>query len=278
MIHATGLAIPPRTAPLVVTAHDLVFVHYPWMFSRNARRFFNRSIELTKREADLVLCVSQSTRDDYANYGFDPDKLRIVPHGVSTREVSAADVGAVEAKHGLTKPYILWTGTVEPRKNLAGLVAAYEALGRDDVDLVLVGGSGWQVDLAEIIDGLGDRVKPLGFLPSYERDALYAGCAVFCMPSLLEGFGLPVLEAMAQGAAVVTSAGTSTEALVKGVGTAVDPTDPQAIADAIAAILDDPDGAPARAAAGKERAAEYEWADSAALAEAAYREAVANAS
>jgi glycosyltransferase involved in cell wall biosynthesis len=167
----------------------------------------------------------------------------------------------------------LFTGTVEPRKNLPRLLEAFRSLDRDDVDLVLIGPEGWNEDIGSVISSLGARVHSLGFIPSAERDALMAGAAVFCYPSLSEGFGLPVLEAMAQGAPVVTAAGTATEEVIGDAGVVVDPTDTDAIADAIEELLDDRATAAGFARAAVERAATFSWERAAAGYVSAYAEA-----
>lgn len=256
VIHATGLAIPPRSAPLVVTLHDLSFLEYPEHFSRAGLRFFHRALELSRREADVVLCSSEATLEHCAAVGFERDRLRHVPLGVRVERAGEADVARVREGYGLPGHYLLWTGTVEPRKNLPRLLAAFESLGHD-LDLALVGPKGWNEEI-----GVRPRVKPLGFVPADDLRGLYAGAEAFCFPSLMEGFGFPVLEAMAQGTPVVTSLGTSTEELARDAGVLVDPRDTDSIAAGIEQALRD-DGA--LAAAGRARAAEYTWSRTADL-------------
>jgi glycosyltransferase involved in cell wall biosynthesis len=262
-IHATGLAVPPRSAPIVMTIHDLSFLAYPEHFSRPGRRFFRRSLELARREADVVLCSSQATLEHCAAVGFDAARLRHVPLGVSVEPAGDGDVMRVRERYGLAAPYVLWTGTLEPRKNLPRLLRAFEALGRD-VDLVLVGPRGWHEDVR-----VSTRTRVLGFVPGADLRALYAGASAFCFPSLMEGFGFPVLEAMAQGTPVVTSRGTSTEELAGDAGVLVDPRDHEAIAAGLEQALAD-DGRLAEA--GRRRAAEFTWARTADLVLRAYRE------
>ncbi|MBM3683052.1 MAG: glycosyltransferase family 4 protein [Actinobacteria bacterium] len=274
VIHATGVAVPPRSAPLVVTVHDLAFLRDPTPFTRNGRRFFARALERTASDADLVLCSSAATREDCAAAGIDPARLRVVPLGVHAAPVDPSAVAATTARHGLHRPYVLAVGTLEPRKNLPTLVEAVRRLRRDDVDLVLVGPAGWGVEVDALVAGLGDRVHVLGFLPAAERDALYAGAAVFCYPSTFEGFGLPVLEAMAQGTPVVTSAGTAMAEVAGPDAVLVDPTDVEALRDAVAGLLEDPVRAAALGVAGARRAGTYTWERTAAATLDAYREAL----
>lgn len=257
-IWAGGVAVPPRSVPLVVTVHDLAPLHHPEHHPRRARGFFRRAFDLARTEADLVTCPSRTTLEDCAAHGFDRGRLRHVPWGVSAMAVDAGAVAAVRARHGIDGDYVLWTGTVEPRKNLPVLLEAYARVARPGRTLVLVGPEGWNEDLGALIGTRAD-VRVLGFVPDADLHALYAGAAVFCYPSLLEGFGLPVLEAMAQGAPVVTAAGTATEELVDGVGGAVDARDARAVADALTAVLDDPAEAARRREAGRARAAALTW-------------------
>lgn len=272
LVHAMGMAIPPRVAPLVVTVHDLAFLHEPDHFTRWGRQFFAGFLRATQRDADLVLCPSEATRDDCLAHGFGADRLRVVPWGVDVAPATAAAREAVRRDHGLNRPYILWVGTAEPRKNLPGLLRAYRALGTADVDLVLAGPKGWKEDVEALVAPVRERVHVLGFLPRPELEALYAEAEVLCFPSLREGFGFPVIEAMAQGTPVVTSAGTSTEELVGDAGLVVDPRDPDAIAAALRTILDDPDLARRLGERGAVLAAECTWDRCADATVAAYRE------
>jgi glycosyltransferase involved in cell wall biosynthesis len=272
VVHATAVAIPPKTVPLVVTIHDLAFLADRSHATAHGNRFFRRGTELARRHADLVLCPSQATIDECLAAGFDADRLRLVPWGVHSRPAGEGDVGRVRARYRLARPYVLFNGTIEPRKNLGALMIAFAALEGHDVDLAVVGPEGWNEDLDTLTAPLGDRVKPLGFLPRADLDALLAGAEVFCYPSLREGFGLPVLEAMAQGTAVVTSSGTATEEVAGDAALLVDPHDPSTITEALDRLLSDKDAADELGRRGRERAAEFTWRRTADLTAAAYAE------
>lgn len=266
VIHATGMAIPPRTAPLVVTVHDLAFVHHPEHATRVGQRFFRRSLELTLRDADLVLCPSETTRRDCLDHGFAAERVRVVPWGVdlppaeADEDEHAAATRALVADQGLEPGrYVLWVGTIEPRKNLAAVADAFARLDRRDLTLAIVGPQGWNEDLPAHLAPIESRVRVLGFVPKPVLDALYAHAVAFCYPSLTEGFGMPVLEAMAAGAAVVTSKGTATEEVLGGCGLAVDPRDADAIADALAALVDDAELRARFASSARARAATFTW-------------------
>lgn len=271
VIHATTIAIPPRTAPLVVTIHDLAFMTEPGNFTRRGNRFFRKGLALAWREADLVLCPSEATMKQCRSAGFEDERLRLVPMGVHVHEATAAEIEAARTKHKLERPYILWTGTMEPRKNLPRLLRAYGTLA-PDADLVLVGPKGWKENIDRLLAGQRPDIKILGFLPQQELRALYAGADVFCFPSLEEGFGLPVLEAMAQGTPCVTSLGTSTEELGRDASVLVNPLSSTSIMEGIRRVLEDRELARKLADAGRERAAAYSWDRTAEGTADAYRE------
>jgi glycosyltransferase involved in cell wall biosynthesis len=274
LIHATTLAVPPKSRPLVVTIHDLAWLERPQHFTARGVRFFNRGLELALGDADLVLCPSEATRRDCLGAGWRPEKVRVVPFGVSASPATETDVTDATARYGLHLPYVLWTGTVEPRKNLGGLLDAFAAIDTSH-ELVLVGPEGWNENLAARIDAGGGRVRRLGFVPQADLAALYAGAAVFCFPSFTEGFGFPILEAMVQGTPVVTSRGTSTEELAGDAAVLIDPGDSGSIADGLRSVLEDGGLARKLADAGPGRAARYSWRATAEMVADAYAEVAA---
>jgi glycosyltransferase involved in cell wall biosynthesis len=273
VIHATSLAIPPKSAPLVVTIHDLAFLSYPDYFTRRGLRFFRRGLRLAREDADLVLCPSEATMAHCVDAGFNRDRLEVVPWGVATAKPTAAEVQRVRTKYGLEDRYILFAGTIEPRKNLTNLLKALRSMGPKP-QLVLVGPKGWNQDLHALVGNARSRVKVLGFVPLADRDALYAGASVLCAPSLLEGFGFPVLESMSLGTPVVTSRGTSTEELAGDAAVLVDPHEPQSIAEGLSTVLEDDVLANTLRELGRERASTYTWSRTAALTARAYAKVV----
>ena len=157
----------PKRGPLVVTIHDLAFLDDPTLVTRHGNRFFRRGTALARRDADLVMVPSRATADECERAGFDAERIRVVPWGVDVRPVSPEAVDEVRRRFGLARPFVLFVGTLEPRKNLAGVLAAFATL-PDDVDLVVAGPDGWNEDLAERLAAAGprvaDRVRRLGFV------------------------------------------------------------------------------------------------------------------
>ncbi|MDQ1486479.1 MAG: hypothetical protein QOJ62_2172 [Actinomycetota bacterium] len=270
VIHATTFAIPPKSAPLVVTVHDLAFLHDSSHFTKHGMRFFKRGLALARKKADLVLVPSQSTFADCIEAGFELPRLRVVPHGVEIPPPDADAVRDFVTDHKLPERYLLWCGTLEPRKNVPTLLRAFAELRRSDPDigLVLVGPSGWGD--VEVPAAASDGVHLLGFLSHEDLHAAYAGARAFCYPSLREGFGLPVLEAMAHGVPVVTSAGTAMAEVVDTAGLLVDPLDVGALAAALAVAIGSRHDE--LGAAALERASSYSWDSAAELTVTAYRE------
>ena len=273
VIHATTFAIPPRSTPMVVTVHDLAFVHEPTHFTKRGLAFFARGMDLAKEDADVIHCPSQATADDCIANGFDRDKIRVIPLGVEAVSPGDEEIERAKSDRSIEGPYVMWSGTKEPRKNLRGLLEAWRIAARTDATLVLVGPAGWGEDLDDAI-AAGARVVSVGFVDTRTLRALYAGATAFCWPSLREGFGFPVLEAMAEGAPVITSRGTSTEEIVGDAGILIDPRDPEAIAAALTALLDDPARRRELGERGRARAATFSWQRTGELLEDAYRSAI----
>ncbi len=267
--HATGLVPAATTAPLVVTVHDLAFVRWPDRFTRHGVAMMNRSLRRIDARADLVLCSSEATVADVVDAGINRDRVRLVPLGVDVVEVTSADIGRVRSAYALPDRFVLFVGTLEPRKNLPRLA---EAIGRLDepVPLIVAGSPGWGAAHGGLSGDSAD-VHFLGFVGDGDLAALYAAASAFAYPSEWEGFGLPVAEAMAQGTPVVTSRGTSTEEVAGGAAVLVDPTDVDDIARGLTEALD-PQRRADLGAAGRARAAALTWDATADATVAAYRE------
>jgi glycosyltransferase involved in cell wall biosynthesis len=269
IVHSTTLVPVPTGGRSIVTIHDLNFLDDPSTSSRRGRGFFRRCADVARAKADIVLGPSVATREAATRHGFAGDRLRLVP--------LAAEAPLAVAATERDKPYVLWVGTHEPRKNLAGLIDAFRLVAPEvPHDLMIVGPRGWGSDIDSHLTGIRDRVHLHGFASPAELASLYLGADAFVFPSFAEGFGLPVLEAMSYGVPVITSAGTSTAELVAdGAGIAVDPFDSSSIAAALASLLHDPERRAILSAAGRSRASTYTWAKSAEAIVAVYRELLA---
>ncbi len=274
VVHASGGAVPATRAPLVATVHDLAWRRHPEAATRRGHRMFEGWLADARR-ADRVVCPSEATRRELVDAGFDGDRIRVVPLGVAPVVVEQGLPQRLRVRYGLDGPFVLWVGTLEPRKNLSRLVAAMSAPGPlADVPLVLVGPRGWRTDVAETVAPLGDRAVVVGSVGEVEKRAWYEAADVFCLPSLHEGFGLPVLEAMAHGTPVVTSSGTATEEVVGDGGLLVDPLESGAIGEALVVVLDDAALSTRLGAAGRIRAGAHPWSRTADGLVATYREVV----
>lgn len=261
--HSTT-AIPAATrAPHVVTVHDVAFVHTPERFSAHGARVMRAGLDRC-RAADVIACPSRTTADDLAALGFAGERVRVIPWGVEPHPTTPEDRARVRAAYGLPERFVLFVGTVEPRKNLARLAAAVTHL-RPHLPLVVAGAPGWGTAAPDT-----PGVRFLGFVPDADLAALYAAASVVAYPSLQEGFGLPVLEAMSHGAPVVTSAGGATAEVAGDAAVLVDPHSPESIADGLSQALARADELRDR---GRARAAEYTWARAAAATVAAYHDA-----
>lgn len=239
--------IPPfyRRCRSVITIHDLAFVRYPNLLTPESLRYY-RQVDRAIESADAIIAVSQCTKADLVElYGAPREKVVVIPEAADPffrprQEGEAVDVGVLPTR----APFILFVGTLEPRKNLPTLLRAFQRLqrcGRPE-HLVLVGQQGWLVDdLTDLIQSLGvaDVVHRVGPLSMADLRATYWQASVLAMPSIYEGFGLPIVEAMACGTPVVASRAGALPEIVGDAGLLVDPMDDAALADALARLLED---------------------------------------
>ena len=251
LFHATDFTLPPVLPGVktLLTIHDLSFVRAPETTTPVLKAYLDRVVPRSVRRATHVLADSQATKDDLiALYGTPPEKITVLLSGVNPEFAPVTDAEArraVRRRYDLPdNPYILSIGTVQPRKNYARLITALATLGAayDDVHLVIAGGRGWldsPIFRAVYDQGMEDRVHFIGFARDQDLPALYSEAACLAYPSLYEGFGFPVLEAMACGTPVVTSTISSMPEVAGEAALLVDPYDVEAIAAAIARALSD---------------------------------------
>jgi glycosyltransferase involved in cell wall biosynthesis len=265
LVHAPSPAVPPvRGVPLVVTVHDASPVTMPETFTRRGRWFHRRGYAAAAHRARLVITVSEFAADEIAaNTPIPRERLRVVPNGVDLERASDDDVTQVLARYGVgDRPYVFWVGTFQPRKNLPVLLDAFARLDTAGVPhrLVLAGEAGWGSDDTSVrIRELGERVRTLGPVAHSDLAALYAGADLFAFPSRHEGFGIPVLEAMGQGTAVVAADIPALREIGGDAASFVAVGDADALADAIGALLRDDAARAELAARGLTRAQGYSW-------------------
>ncbi len=277
VVHATSaVAIPPggQRQGLVVTIHDLAFLRYPEAFPPRWRLLYRLGLRAAARRADAILVPSTSTARDIVEATAVPVQRVHVTPLAATADVAAGDPERVLARLRVAKPFILFVGTLEPRKNLLTLVRAYRRAARRGLEhaLVLAGADGWGLDELEreLAAGGPGAIVRTGFVEAADLDALYRSADAFVYPSMYEGFGLPVLEAMTRGVPVVTSNASSLPEVAGDAAILVDPRSIDQLEDAIARVADDRELAARLSSAGVRRAATFSWNETARLTLAAY--------
>ncbi len=259
-----------RPCPLVLTVHDLLYIRHPeWLPTGRAGWYWGNWIALTARHATAVIVPSEATKQDLVELGgVTPDRVTVVYEAVDPHFLKVpakADVDAYRVRHGLDRPYILYVGVIDRRKDLSGLVRAYGQLRSrvKDHRLVIAGHLiKGRSTLSEEIEalGLGDQVVLPGYVPDSELPLLYAGASLFVYPSWLEGFGLPPLEAMAQGVPVITYRNSSLPEVVGDAAVLIDAPYPvDALAEAMLKALEDDGLRQGLIARGYRRRDEFSW-------------------
>lgn len=268
LFHATEhLLLPLRSVPTVLTVHDLIFRHLPEHHKPLNRWYLNLTLPLYCRRATHIIAVSECTRRDLLTaYGLPPDKVTVIPEAADPRfrPQPPQAVAAIRARYDLPERYLLAVGTIEPRKNLIRLLAAFKALYAERLTdaLVIVGRRGWLYEgfFAALERSPARRAVLFpGYVPDPALPAFYAGAQALAFPSLYEGFGLPVLEALACGTPVVAS---NTSSIPEAGGDAAlycEPTDVEGLTQALRRILRDPDLREELRARGFAQAARFSW-------------------
>lgn len=277
-----------NTPPMIVTVFDLAALRFPEKFRSWFRVYARRTFPDRIRRAAAILTLSESSKREIVEIiGVPPEQVTVVPCGVSEEFRITRDddeIAAVRERYGLHGPFALTVGAIEPRKNLERLVRAIGELGEypgcADVNLIHVGPAGWlSGELPRQVHDLrlAERVRFLGMIPIRDLASLYRAARVTVYPSLYEGFGLPVAEAMASGCPVVTSDRSSMVEVAGDAGVLVDPTSVQSIADGIARTWTDDALCASLASRGLGRAASYTWAAAARTTADVYRQTFAAA-
>jgi glycosyltransferase involved in cell wall biosynthesis len=255
--------------PMVITFHDMSLFRHPGLHPLRAVLVVRPLLPVLARRADAIITVSMAARRDVmSDLHIRADKVHVVYEAAAGHFQPIGDGGELErvrARYDLSAPFVLYVGTLEPRKNLTRLVRAFAGVRRrlPDAQLILVGQLGWKYEalLAEIerLD-LKMGVRRLGYVPEGDLAALYSLATAFVFPSIYEGFGLPIVEAMACGTPVLTSDRSSMAEIARGAARLIDPFDTAAMTEGLFDLLTDETLRLELRAAGLKRAAEFSWA------------------
>lgn len=264
-----GLFVPSHVIPLVhppsvVTIHDLGYIHAPQAHPSQQRRMLDLTTRWSAKVARHIIVPSGRTRDDLIeHYGVSDDKITVVHHGVHPRFSTERDTrdDSLRERYHLLNPYVLAVGTIQPRKNLPLLARSMQHVERGH-DLVIAGKRGWMADdvLVELEGaGLGDRLRVLDYVPDDDLPALYREAVAMVQPSHFEGFGMPVLEAMASGTPVITSRGSSLAEISGDAAVFFEQDDAADLAERINAVIGDATLGEVLRQRGTTRAGRFTW-------------------
>lgn len=271
LVHVTYNASPISSCPIVVTVHDVIFRLYPQYFSPRVRLLLSILLPLTMMKAKRIVTLSQTSKEDIEKfYPFTRSKVHVIP--LAPGPIVNAQPNYEEGeKYTGGQDFILSVGTVQPRKNIARLIQAYiaaRAQGTISAKLLVVGRAAWQhtdIHRMAIESGYGQDIVFTGYLPDNVLAALYRRCQVFVYPSLYEGFGLPVLEAMACDAPVITSNCSSLPEVAGDAAILIDPYSVSDLRTAIERVADSKELRQSLRERGKRRAKSYSWSETAAM-------------
>lgn len=287
LLHVQYVAPPIRAVPVIATIHDICYEYFPQFFSRSEVLQFRTSIRWTARHSRRVITISEnSKRDITTTYGNSPDKVDVSYLGVDlTRFQPQEDTAALEttlAGYGIRRLYVLAVGNLQPRKNLIRLIDAFVTLKQEHSSLphslVLVGKPAFKhSDVFTRVreHGLEDQVLFTGYVPDEQLPSLYSGADVFAYPSIYEGFGLPLVEAMACGAPTLTSNRSAMPEVTGDAAILVDPENTRSITEGLLRVLTNPSLAASLSEQGLLRAQQFTWENTARATLAAFEAAVA---
>ncbi len=285
MLHVQYTAPPFCPCPIVSTIHDLAFEHLPETFKRRSWMQLRLTVRSTAKKAAHIITVSDySKRDIIQTYGITPERISVTHEAAPSRfgpVASEKELQRVRQTYGIESDYILSVGSIQPRKNLSRLIEAYSRLRQARPEgklpqLVVVGKCGWLYEeTLRAISKLefSKSVILTGYVPESDLPALYSGAVCFVYLSYFEGFGLPPLEAMKCGTAVIVGDRTSLPEVVGDAGVLVDPFDIDGITAALAKVIDDSDFRSQLSVKGLERARLFDWRETARQTLAVYKKA-----
>lgn len=264
MLNVVPLAAPTRH---VVTVHDLSFMRTPGAHPTHRRWYLTAATWLSARRATAVLADSQATKHDVTELlGVDPAQVHVVYPGreAAFRPRSDASIQAFRREERLDRPFVLFVGTLEPRKNVDVLVRAFDLVARSgfEGDLVLAGGSGWAtqaIDAALLESPVRNRIHRIGYVKQEDLPYWYCAADLVVYPSSYEGFGIPVLEAMASGTPVITSNRSSLPEVAGNAALTVDPQDIPQLAAAMTDVLASPERRTQMSERGLVQARKFDW-------------------
>jgi glycosyltransferase involved in cell wall biosynthesis len=269
LLHSMAFVTPVlNRLPTIVTVYDLSFLSHPERYTRLRRLYLATQARRSCRAATRVVTIYRAARDDIVRFfGVPAERVDVVfpAVGEQFRPLPPDEVAAFRARHGLNRPIILHVGTLQPRKNIPALIEAFAALPDKSAELVLVGGNGWlfQSIFARVQAlGLQERVRFTGYVPDEQLPLWYNSADLLVFPSVYEGFGMPIVEAMACGTPVAASRVSSIPEVAGEAAHYFDPTDIAAITDALATLLHHPDQADELRERGFSQARRFSWSHS----------------
>ncbi|MGB1287250.1 MAG: glycosyltransferase family 4 protein [Aggregatilineales bacterium] len=283
LLHAMAFVSPLLNfTPTVVTVYDLTFMRYPQRLSAGRRLYLRLFTELSCRRAKRITAISQSTADDLTELLDIPaSKIDVTPLGYDTdifKPHAQSEIDAFKAANGLPERFWLFVGTLEPRKNLTMLLEAYARLPLSErLPLILGGGKGWDYEpIFAAIEKLhlSDSIFLPGFIPADDLALWYNSAELFVYPSVFEGFGLPVLEAMACGTPILTSDASSLPEVAASADLCLNPTDVPVWTAALQRAFHDADWREKIRQAGLQKAQQFRWETTAQLTLASYQRAI----
>lgn len=280
VFHTSDWLEPPARCPKVTTIHDLAVFKYPETFSARGGHDIvanhKRKLRLVNQDKDIIIAVSQNTKQDIIDLLKIPEKRIKVVYEASEPIFTPSmdsDITRVKNKYGINENYFICVGTREPRKNLGRAIEAFNSLNLKDYQIVIAGKYGWGDQQLKV---KSEKLKVLGFVPIEDLVALYSSAAALVYPSLYEGFGLPILDAMSCGCPVITSNIGATKEVGGGAAILIDPLNVADIADAMRTIADNADIGANLSIKGIEHAKQFSWEKAAEQTLNIYREAVEN--